>query len=42
VRVTFTAHVVPVCRGIMSTLYGTLRSGIAEAEAVALYRSFYR
>jgi len=42
VRVTFTAHVVPVCRGIMSTLYATLRRPAPEAELVALYREFYR
>ncbi len=41
VRVTFTAQVVPVCRGIMSTLYGTLTSDLGEADALALYRSFY-
>jgi N-acetyl-gamma-glutamyl-phosphate reductase len=28
VPVTFTAQVVPVCRGILSCLYGTLRDGI--------------
>lgn len=41
VRVTFTAQVVPVCRGIMSTLYGTLTRPLTEADAIDLYRSFY-
>ena len=42
VRITFTAQVVPVCRGILSTLYGTLTRPVSEAEVVALYREFYR
>ena len=42
VRVTFTAQVVPVCRGILSTLYGTLVRPTTEAEALALYRDFFR
>ena len=40
--VTFTAQVVPVCRGIMSTLYGELARDLTEAEAVQAYRGFYR
>ncbi|MBO7654812.1 MAG: N-acetyl-gamma-glutamyl-phosphate reductase [Kiritimatiellae bacterium] len=40
--VTFTAQVVPVCRGIMSCLYGDLRRPMTEDEVVALYRDFYR
>ncbi len=40
-RVTFTSQVVPMCRGIMSTLYGTL-SGDNDEEAVkAVYEAFY-
>ena len=42
VRVTFTAQVVPVCRGILSTLYGTLVRPTTEAEVLALYRDFFR
>jgi N-acetyl-gamma-glutamyl-phosphate reductase len=42
IRITFTSHVVPVCRGIMSTLYGTLARTASEAEVMALYRDFYR
>ena len=41
VRVTFTAQVVPVCRGIMSTLYGTLTRELTEADLLAIYREFY-
>ncbi|HQL50279.1 MAG TPA: N-acetyl-gamma-glutamyl-phosphate reductase [Kiritimatiellia bacterium] len=42
VKITFTAQVVPVCRGILSTLYGTLSRPADEAELVALYRDFFR
>jgi N-acetyl-gamma-glutamyl-phosphate reductase len=41
-RVTFTAQVVPVCRGIMSTLYADLAEKRSEAQMVAAYREFYR
>ncbi|NLL84556.1 MAG: N-acetyl-gamma-glutamyl-phosphate reductase [Lentisphaerae bacterium] len=40
-RITFTAHVVPTCRGIMSTLYGDLTKPATEADVIALYRDFY-
>lgn len=41
IKVTFTAQVVPVCRGIMSTLYGTLSDDISEAEVLGIYDEFY-
>ena len=41
VIVTFTAQVIPVCRGIMSTLYGTLTRPLTEADVFDLYKSFY-
>ena len=41
VKVTFTAQVVPVCRGIMSTLYAALASDLSEKDAVAAYQNFY-
>ncbi len=40
-HVTFTAQVVPVCRGIMSTLYGTLEKDMTEADVLACYRDAY-
>ncbi len=40
-KVTFTAQVVPQCRGIMSTLYGTLAEDMSEAEVLKIYESFY-
>jgi len=42
VPVTFTAQLVPICRGILSTLYGRLSRACGEAEAVQAYRDFYR
>ncbi len=42
VRVTFTAQVVPVCRGIMSSLYGQLTGDIGAEEVINLYRDFYK
>lgn len=39
--VTFTAQVVPVCRGILSCLYGTLADGVTPAGVADAYRQFY-
>jgi N-acetyl-gamma-glutamyl-phosphate reductase len=39
VQITFTAQVVPVCRGIMSSLYATLNGQTAE-EVIEVYREF--
>jgi N-acetyl-gamma-glutamyl-phosphate reductase len=42
IRITFTPHVVPLCRGILTTIYGDLSPG-QDIEAVeGAYRSFYR
>jgi N-acetyl-gamma-glutamyl-phosphate reductase len=42
VRVTFTAQVVPVCRGIMSCLYGQLTKDLKAEEVIGLYKDFYK
>ncbi len=42
VAVTFTSHVFPICRGIMSTLYGELREGVSEADVQNAYREFHK
>lgn len=42
VRVTFTAQVVPVCRGILSTLYANLTADVDEATLVEHYREFFK
>ncbi len=39
--VTFTAQVVPLCRGIMSCLYADLTEPCNEAELMDLYRDFF-
>ena len=39
--VTFTAQVVPVCRGIMSTLYGSLSRTLSQQQAVDAYAAAY-
>ena len=41
VAVTFTAQVVPVCRGIMSCLYGQLTRDVSADELMRVYREFY-
>jgi N-acetyl-gamma-glutamyl-phosphate reductase len=41
IKVTFTSQVVPVCRGIMSTLYGDMREGVSEPDVVEAYKAFY-
>jgi len=40
-KVTFTAHVVPLCRGIMSTLYADLPGNTSAETAIEVYRSAY-
>lgn len=42
VKITFTSQVVPVCRGIMSTLYATLKQPMTEAQLLDVYRTFYK
>lgn len=41
VTVTFTTHLVPMTRGILSTIYAKLSSDISEAQLVELYEQFY-
>ncbi len=41
VNITFTAQVIPICRGIMSTLYGRLTPGITEEKVLKIYKDFY-
>ncbi len=42
VMLTFTSQVLPLCRGIMSTLYAQMDHAVTEAELVELYRAFYK
>lgn len=41
VTVTFTSQVIPMCRGIMSTLYAPLAQAADEAAALDVYRCFF-
>ena len=39
--VTFTAHLVPMVRGILSTIYLRAASGVGEREVWAIYEKYY-
>lgn len=41
VTVTFTAHLVPMTRGILCTMYATMNGTHTDEEFVELYRQFY-
>jgi N-acetyl-gamma-glutamyl-phosphate reductase len=41
-RVTFTPQVVPLVRGILSTLYGRLAPGATQSTVLEAYREMYR
>jgi len=42
VRITFTSQVVPVCRGIMSTLYADLKKSMTCEAIQKIYKDFYK
>ena len=39
--ITFTTQVVPMCRGILSCLYGQLKDGITYDQVLEAYRSYH-
>ncbi|MCL6447804.1 MAG: N-acetyl-gamma-glutamyl-phosphate reductase [Armatimonadetes bacterium] len=41
VTVSFTPHLTPMTRGILSTIYGKLTRPASQEEVLALYREFY-
>jgi N-acetyl-gamma-glutamyl-phosphate reductase len=41
-KITFTPHVVPMCRGILTTIYANLKTGQDIKSVAETYRSFYR
>ncbi|MGG6313249.1 N-acetyl-gamma-glutamyl-phosphate reductase [Paenibacillus macerans] len=41
VTVTFTTHLVPMTRGIMSTMYAGLKGAYTEEDLIQLYRQYY-
>ncbi len=43
VRVQFTPHLVPMVRGILATVYGTMRDpGLVREDLLTIYGAFYR
>ncbi|MFC1535227.1 Asd/ArgC dimerization domain-containing protein, partial [Thermodesulfobacteriota bacterium] len=41
IRITFTPHVVPLCRGILTTIYGQLKGELDVETVMDAYLSFY-
>lgn len=42
VEVTFTPHLVPMNRGILSTIYFALKQSLATKDVIKIYRDFYK
>lgn len=42
VTVTFTTHLVPMTRGIMTTMYAGLKGSHTEEDLIGLYREYYK
>lgn len=42
IALTFTTQVVPICRGILSSLYATLKPGIKTEQVADAYRVFHK
>jgi len=42
IRISFTPHVVPLCRGILSTIYASLEQGQSISSVVEAYKEFYK
>ncbi|HVO66455.1 MAG TPA: N-acetyl-gamma-glutamyl-phosphate reductase [Syntrophales bacterium] len=42
VRISFTPHLLPISRGILSTIYTTLRKDVADTDLTDLYLEFYK
>ena len=42
ITITFTPHLVPMSRGILSTVYADIANGISEARIDEAFQSFYR
>lgn len=41
IRISFTPHLLPISRGILSTMYATLRKDVTAEDLNGLFRSFY-
>ena len=42
IRISFTPHVVPMCRGILSTIYANLNQHLDPKDVLEAYYDFYR
>jgi len=42
VEITFTPHLIPIQRGILSTIYLQLKKALSQEEAQGLYQDFYQ
>jgi N-acetyl-gamma-glutamyl-phosphate reductase len=42
VRISFTPHLLPICRGILSTVYASLAPGFDRGKIDTLYRNHYQ
>lgn len=42
VKISFTPHLLPLSRGILSTMYATINEEVTVADLVDVYRSFYK
>ena len=41
-KISFVPHLLPVSRGILSTIYATLKKDISASDLISVYKSFYR
>jgi N-acetyl-gamma-glutamyl-phosphate reductase len=42
ITTSFTPHLVPMTRGILSTMYASLRKSVEKDDVIALYKKFYK
>ena len=42
VSISFTPHLLPISRGILSTIYAKLAGSISDTEVNEIYKSFYK
>jgi len=42
IRISFTPHLLPISRGILSTIYAALRKDMTDMDLIDLYREFYK
>jgi len=42
IKITFTPHLLPVQRGILSTIYADLEKSVSKNEVLSVYKEFYK